>query len=58
MKLRGGDFLFGENFCFDLHADEVGDLHVVLGSDAGDGGGEEHGRPGQGDEQAAEEESN
>ena len=42
----------------DLHADEVGDLDVVLGPDAGDGGGEEHGRPGQRDEQAAEEQSN
>ena len=58
MKLRGGDFWFEKNSCFDLHADEVGNLHVVLGSDAGDGGGEEHGRPGQGDEQAAEEQSN
>ena len=37
----------------DLHADEVGDLHVVLGPDAGDGGGEEHGGPGEGDEEAA-----
>ena len=58
MKLRGGDLGFGENVCLDLHADEVGDLYVVLGSDAGDGGGEEHGRPGQGDEQSAEEQSN
>ena len=58
MKLRGGDLGFEENFRFDIHADKVGDLHVVLGSDAGDGGGEEHGRPGQGDEQAAEEQSN
>ena len=37
----------------DLHADEVGDLDVVLGPDAGDGGGEEHGGPGESDEESA-----
>ena len=37
----------------DLHADEVGDLDVVLGPDAGDGGGEEHGGPGESDEEPA-----
>ena len=42
--------------CFppdDLHADEVGDLDVVLGPDAGGGGGEEHGGPGEGDKEPA-----
>ena len=37
----------------DLHADEVGDLDVVLGPDAGDGGGEEHGCPGESDKESA-----
>ena len=42
--------------CFppdDLHADEVGDLDVVLGPDAGDGGGEEHGGPSESDKESA-----
>ena len=37
----------------DLRADEVGDLDVVLGPDAGHIGGEEHGGPGQGDKEPA-----